>query len=443
MSHNGPAEAPYSLVLWSFTVETLKGTIPQIRVQPRDDRLTISVGESPVGQLPSIGLGIASDGKPLSQQEAFRLKTLNISHLRVDVLLGSSDYEKALFQAAAQAARISVPLEVALFVSHDAEKEFESLNAVIAKREYDTRLNVLRWLVFDVNGGCAKREWMDSARTRLAHNAPEASFGSGTDVYFAQLNRNRPPVDSLNFVSYSINPQVHAFDNSSLIENLEGQAQTVESARLFINGLPLVITPITLKPRFKPETRWSASKSKPGKLPLSVDPRQMSLFGAAWFVGSLKYIAESGVSSVTYFETTGWRGVMETNEGSPLPKLFPSIPGSVFPLYHAMADVGEFAGGEVIPSLSNDPLTADGLAVHKGDQTRVLLANMSSAAQRLSVHNLGHRSRVRHLDETNVEVAMRSPEQHRVSDVGITKFAGGTFQLDLKPYAVATIDTWT
>ena len=36
-----------------------------------------------------------------------------------------------------------------------------------------------------------------------------------------------------------------------------------------------------------------------GELPPQVDVRQMSLFGAGWTLGSLKYLAESGVSSAT------------------------------------------------------------------------------------------------------------------------------------------------
>ena len=58
--------------------------------------------------------------------------------------------------------------------------------------------------------------------------------------------------------------------------------------------------------------------------------------------------AESGVSSATYYETTGWRGVMETAQGSPLPELFPSLPGGVFPLYHVFADLTEGEGCEIL-----------------------------------------------------------------------------------------------
>ena len=153
----------------------------------------------------------------------------------------------------------------------------------------------------------------------------------------------------LDLVCYSINPQVHAFDNASLAETLAAQAVTVASARQFAGALPLAITPITLRPRFNPNATAPEPAPAPGELPRQVDVRQMSLFGAGWTAGSLKYLCASGAASLTYYETSGWRGVMELASGAPLPERFRSLPGGVFPLYHVLADIGEFAGGEITP----------------------------------------------------------------------------------------------
>lgn len=53
---------------------------------------------------------------------------------------------------------------------------------------------------------------------------------------------------------------------------------------------------------------------------------------------SLPALTEAGVASVTYLETTGWRGVMEREAGSQLAEKFPSRPGQLFPVFHAMAE---------------------------------------------------------------------------------------------------------
>src|SRR4029434_8770562 len=79
---------------------------------------------------------------------------------------------------------------------------------------------------------------------------------------------------------------------------------------------------------------------------------------------SIGRLAATGfVHSLTYYETSGWRGVMETEQGPPLPAQFPSEPGTVFPVYHALADIAEFATRQVHATHSTHPLLADGLTL--------------------------------------------------------------------------------
>src|SRR5207244_3975743 len=122
---------------------------------------------------------------------------------------------------------------------------------------------------------------------------------------------------------------------------------------------------------------------------------------------------ESGVRHVTFYETTGWRGVMERESGSPLPEQFRSLPGAVFPLYHVLADAGEFSGGHVIRSSTSDPLALQCLALRRGERLRLLIANLSPEPREVTVHGLTGPARMRLLDETNAEEAMRDPEIFR------------------------------
>src|SRR5262249_52109497 len=151
--------------------------------------------------------------------------------------------------------------------------------------------------------------WVLLARQALGDYDPAARFGAGPNSNFTELNREHPPLKVLDLVSYPINPQVHAFDNLSLVENLEAQAWTVESARAIAGDPPLVVSRVTLRQRFNPEATGPEAEPPPGELPAAVDPRQMSLFGAVWTLGSVKYVVKSGVAATTYYETTGWRGV--------------------------------------------------------------------------------------------------------------------------------------
>ncbi len=441
-----PVEVKKGTEISQSVTLSLKGEVPEPRAESRGAGLTFSLGQSPSGPLPRIGLGVASHGQPLSQKELARLKALNLSHLRVDLNLSQPDYESALRRAAAEASALGVPLEIALTLSDAAADELKGLVTVLEQASsrgpaHGVRPTVCTWLIFHVAEKSTTEKWVNLARKYLTRYDPEARIGAGTNAFFAELNRGRPPVGMLDLVSYSINPQVHAFDNASLVETLEAQASTVESARQFCGGLPLVVSPVTLKMRFNPNATGPEPEPGPGELPWQVDERQMSLFGAGWTAGSLKYLLESSVYSITYYETTGWLGVMETEKGSPLPDKFRSLPGSVFPLFHVLADVGEFAGGQVIPTTSSDTLQVDGLAVRKDGKTRAILANLSPEPQQVTVQNLGRRVRVRRLNETNAEEAMLSPEDFRAGEGETLQTSGGVLELSLLPYAIARIDT--
>jgi hypothetical protein len=149
----------------------------------------------------------------------------------------------------------------------------------------------------------------------------------------------------------------------------------------------------------------------------------------------VRRLAAAGIESLTYFETTGWRGVLETLEGSPLPERFPSVPGQVFPMYHVLADLAEVAEGPVDFCDCSHPLQVEGLSASR----LLLLVNLTPRPQQvtLSLGDAGRRYRVRFLDETTAEMALRSPEAFRGSR---GKPLQGT-ELHLAPYAVARIES--
>ena len=424
-------------VTQSVTV-TLQGDIPEVQAEAPEKQLFFSVGSSSAGPLPRIGLGTASHGQPLSQKELIRLKALHLSHLRVDLDLSQPDYEAKLRQATEEANELGIPLELAVIVSNAAAEELKALVTVLDQ----VKPPVWAWLIFQQGRTYVSDESITLARAHLGGYDPAAKLGSGTNAFFTELNRGRPSFGLLDLVCYSLNPQVPAFDTLSLVETRAAQAPTVESTRQFCEGLPIAVGPVTLKMRFNPNATGPEPEPGPGELPSQVDVRQMSLFGGGWTAGSLKYLAESGPQSITYYETTGWRGVMETEAGSPVPDKFQSIPGSVFPLYHVLADVGEFAGSEVIRSTSSDALKVDGLVLRNNSgATRVLLANLSPKAQQVSVRNLGQNVRARHLDETNVAAAMASPEDFRAEQGSAVQTTDGNLELTLLPYAVVRVDS--
>jgi hypothetical protein len=304
----------------------------------------------------------------------------------------------------------------------------------------------VRFLVFQEEAQTATAtettapELIGLARQHLREVMPQAAFVGGTDMYFCELNRTRPRVEAMDGVSYTIIPQAHAFDERSLAETLEAQGETVKSTRAFAGDRPVIVSPITLKRRYNPHATEVEAERAADELPDAVDPRQMSLFGAAWTAGSIKYLAESGAASLTYYETVGWRGLMERESGPELPEHFPSEPEMVFPLYHVFADVAGWKGASIVECSSNRPLEITALAVESDGSLHLLLANLAGVSQRVVIGPLGgDQVSVRSLDESTAPQAMFEPESFRRNWQKI-EIQSRALVLDMAPYATVRID---
>ena len=389
-----PVDVPAGFVMRQSVRLSLEGRIARPRPAVRRAPVHVTIGRRSTA-MPAIGIAAAA---PLTASEIARLAALRPAHLRVDLDLAGGDIEARLTRAAAEATAMGAALEVALHLSGAADAELDRLADLCRS----LRPRVCRWLVFEADYG--KR--IAAVRRALAGVDGQAKFLSGTTANFAALNRCRPDPSAIDGACFPLNPQVHAFDNRSMVENLPAQRAVLQSARAFLRRLPVSVSPVTLK--------------------REPDCRQASLFGAAWTLGSLKYLAEGGAASVTYYETTGPRGVMAGGTGG------------VYPLYHVLADVAEFAGAQVVHSRSSEPLLLESLALRSPNGTRLLLANLSAEQQQVRVTaDACGPVRVRELDERNAETAMQSPEAFRS---GPARFLDAPLEFSLAAFAVALCD---
>jgi hypothetical protein len=347
--------------------------------------------------------------------------------------LGSPDHPQELERAAEASRQIGVPLHLGIILGGQPEAELEKL-AIELRR---VQPNISLWLVFRKGDEVAGEKWVGLARQHLQFYAPNVLWAAGTLDFFTEVNRNRPLPDSSAFPVFSSNPQVHAFDNNNMIENLAGQAFDAETAREF-SSKPVVVSSITLK---IPD-RQHPTLGPNGEMPSDVDPRQASLFGAGWTLGSIARLAATGnVHSLTYYETVGWRGIMQDDTGSPAPEKFPSLPGAVYPVYHVFADIAEWPIKQIYPTHSSHPLQVEGLTlVDNRGRRRVLVANLTARPMDLKIKSGTCHARIRYLDETNAEEGMRSPETFRKrAEIG-TDSVAGKVEVKLLPYALARID---
>ena len=343
-----------------FPVEVLAGTEISQRIEitlhgalespepPPERVVRVCLPNAAWRRLPKIGLGQASDGRPLSETELEALRRLKLSHLRVD-LPPRADWRPKLALATEEAGAIGAKLEVAVTLPGDTA------------HLRDWAPTVDRWLVYREN---EKATGAPSALELRAALGPEALITVGTNAYFAELNRNRPSGGGWDAACFSVNPQVHAFDDESVMANASAQFDAVRSALQFLGGRPVVVSPVTLRPRFNPDATGHVEPSEP-------DPRQKSQFCAAWTLASLSALARAGASSVTYFETHGAGGVLDGD--------------ATYPVFRVLEAAAGFAGASVIACESSDESRVAALALESGGTRRVLIANLTGEPCEIAV----------------------------------------------------------
>jgi hypothetical protein len=426
-----PARIEQGTTLAQSASLKLRGAIPNhVGVAHRGSTVKLTLQLDAQAQLPQIGLKDAGPSYSVSEAAALRLKSLHLDHLSIDLHPGDKVSEESFWKSAAQAKRMSLPLEVALASEADEASVQRFLREIIG-----SKVETCRWLA-NVEMQHPDRE---SYLRELQSVAP-VSLGAGTN--FAELNRNRPSSTWEGGVWFSLNPQMHATDNATLIDNLAAQSSVLGSIRACMGSVPVTVSPVSLKRRFARSDRAEKLPEESGPLPLDVDPRQMSLLGAGWTLGSLKHLAEGGAASVTYYETVGWRGVMTAQTG--LPIAFGRQPESdfVYPLYHVFADLAGYKNAQVVRIESSSPLRADAIALMKPDRLRVMVANFSAGEVTIDLDLAGLASRTQfwRLDEGNVESAMRNPELYRQQGGSPLPVRRGVVHFGLQPFGLATID---
>jgi hypothetical protein len=406
-------------------------------------RRSVKLGPGQGHTLPAIGFGLAGRAEPLSASEVDCLRMAAPDHLRIDLHLGDPSHEEVLERALTACATLDAALELCLHADAGDASALDRLAALIAGRASVARVLVWQEGAYSpFHADTTPSPLLELVRERLRRSGVDAPVAYGSEVGFAQINKTRPDVtrcDALYFAYYAL---VHTGDDLSLCETFPTQREMIRSTRAFGGAHPIAVSPITFSARrnyYAPPTRQRYDFDRlpdSGGLPRSVDPRQMSLFGAGWTLGTLE--ALSGADSLTFYETTGWRGLMEDPDGPALPDLFPSRPGMVFPLFYVFADLADFKGGRLLDCRPTHPLETAALAVARGDRLLVLVANLTPREQAVELDGLAGLASIRLLDETsepewssNPAAFHRSGEQSAIGD--------GPLGLRLAPYGLARV----
>ncbi len=407
-----PLSIPYPVELAKGTKVTQKIRISLVG-KPDDPKPATNAGTvltltSRESDLPKLGLQISGEVSDLTDLQIKRLKALNLDHLRVDLVLSDPSFVAQLRRATEQARELGVSLQVGL--NFGAAPDF----AALLKEVQNLKPPVSWWLVIGVDGAQLKRT------AKELTSVGEGKIGMTENTNFVELNRGRPDTKVAHAIGFAINPQVHSFDNLSMIETVSMHAVTVNSARAFAAERPLVIGPITLRPQLI-NGKVQPGGPPPGRFPIYLDERQGTPFAAAWTLGSLKFLSDSGAHSATYFETVGWNGIMDADDVKSRPAGWPSKSGELFPTYHLLSALGEFTGAKSRILDSSDPLAAAGILLKKGNKTLLLVGNLTNKPQSITLAGFsGKSTAVNLLGDNHLEVVQEGP-------------------ITLPPYAIARV----
>lgn len=279
---------------------SISGNIPA-QTAEASPRVNVVVDRSRI--YPSGAIGVLWDGGDKSR--AF-------SHVRIDVRFENQAWREKVTAAA----DLGIPLEIAAFTDEPADNLAE-LHSVLSQ----TRAKLARLMVFAGNADVSDPGAVTAARGIFQNT----SVGGGSCANFAELNRNRAICASLDFLAWPVNPRAHAVDDETMIENLEGQAPTIETAREFTGDRAFCISPV-LAPEFPASSSWIAC--------------------------SLKHLLTAGAASVTYSRSDS-----------------------------VLQEIIEWQADSVVRSFSSHPLAVDALVMRKAGLEVAWIVNFRAEPQ--------------------------------------------------------------
>jgi hypothetical protein len=385
--------------------------------------------------MPSIGIGQSTRAESLTSSEISILKDLRFDHYRADIYLFGSDWNVKAKIASDEASALGYPLEFALFFDDNAGRQVSEFIKWIS--EIKNQVSVIH--IFHKSISVTPDRLTDEIAPLLKKALPGTLIGCGTNANFAQLNRTKPGFGYNDIISYSIHPQEHASDNTSLTENLNAQVYTVESAVHFAGLKGIWISPVNIQRRFNANTANYEQYLPSDGPPPQIDTRMMSLYGACWTVGSLKYLCEAGIKGATFYETVGERGIIQGDFPPRWPVIFKSAKEMVFPVFYVFKHIFKFKSYKVIKCVSSHPLKADALILSDGENIKIILANFTSGIQEVTFDQFPKEYSIMQLDSDNYADAVSNQNPDWFDNCNKT-FINSTKRLLLNPFSVSFID---
>lgn len=258
-------------------------------------------------RVPAIGIAAADEPVLLTAGEKEALRAIPFMHYRAELDF-AKDWQSLFAIHCTNAKAIDAALELVLFFTDNYIEEIKDFITTISYEVYNIKSILPQHKSYKVTPPFLQEYFYPL----LKRSFPQIMVGYGTDIYFTELNRQRPQHDGFDFVSFSLNPQVHSFDEKTMLENIETIPDIIHTIRSFTDK-PVFISPVTFKKRKNHDGAGSTRHAPVNNF----DARQNTWFGAGWFLLCLFQLHDA--EQVTFFKTTEDSGIIGTGDkDSPL-----------------------------------------------------------------------------------------------------------------------------
>lgn len=370
-TYSTPLSAPFpvhvpagTVVRHGLTVEVRRTGAAPAAPPPAAVRLV------PTGTtVPALGLGVSTAPDPLPAGRP------DAAFLVVEPDPRAANWRAALARAAVEAQ--GLPLDVRIVVADPAE-----VRPVVAELGAlrDAGVPIVRVGVFSRRTQVTEPALDAALATALRGARLEVERLGGARSHFTELNRRQADiVAGLPAVAFASTPQMHATERAQMIEAVPMQRLTAEQAVRIADGRPVHVGPVTLRQRYNtvattdpaPEPADLASGYGPQRVAGADDPRQGAPALAAWAIASTAAFAVPGVATISYFESSGPRGVRDSA-------------GHPYPVATALREVHAL-GGLPLLAAEGAPEGIGALAAESDEGVVVLAGNLTARAVRLPV----------------------------------------------------------
>jgi D-apionolactonase len=416
---------------------TVSGTMTAI--EKVDDGLSLAVGEQiPAGAMPPLGLGLDPKDLDAIEQNLDVLSQAAPSHLvcYYDPRLGHSPADLRRMAGVGKALGAELWLEYVIPSVDHFKSDLQELGQAV--RDLNNPFAaVMVSPAPDLKCTLPGSQWppcppLDDCY-RVARTAfPGARLGGGMFSFFTELNRKRPPVALLDFVTFTTVAIFHAGDDLSATEGLESLPYLAKSVAAFIDGKPYHVGPSAIGLRMNPYGEAPMANSRNIRQAMNgMDPRQRGLFAAAWAVGFVARFAQAGASALTLGGMVGEFGIAYARTGYPQPWYDEN--GGVYPVYHVIKGLSALRGQPLIDVTISRPRQLQAIAIQGDEEIEVWLANLTDQSQTvdLKVNVDGH------LSILSASAFEQATQDYSAMDSLARPFHGETIRLP--PYAVGRL----